>query len=58
VDHEEMLPMVDLWSYDEVRERAESILERLETGDMPCDGRWSEEWVERLSQWMAEGMPE
>ncbi|HZV52369.1 MAG TPA: hypothetical protein VFD49_21730 [Candidatus Dormibacteraeota bacterium] len=55
-DRTEMEFAFDLWSYEDVKEHADSILERLEAGDMPCDLPWSEEQIERFRQWMAEGM--
>lgn len=55
-DRTEMEWAFDLWSYDDVRENAETILERLEAGDMPCDAPWSEAQVEQYRVWMREGM--
>jgi hypothetical protein len=55
-DQTEMEWAFDLWSYDDVKENAEAILQRLEAGDMPCDGPWSEEDIERFRTWMREGM--
>jgi hypothetical protein len=57
LDREEMLPSFDLWSYDAVREHAERIFERLSAGDMPCDGAWPFENLERFTAWVEEGMP-
>jgi hypothetical protein len=48
MDHESMAWAFDLASYDEVKENAEAILERLRDGSMPCDGEWSEGQVERF----------
>jgi hypothetical protein len=47
----------DLWSYEDVRQNAEAILERIEDGSMPCDEAWPEEWVALLRRWIEEGMP-
>ena len=47
----------DLGSYDEVKENAEAIYERLEDGSMPCDEPWLEEQVQRFRAWMDKGMP-
>jgi hypothetical protein len=55
-DQTEMEWAFDLWSYEDVREYAEAILDRLESGSMPCDGEWPEEQVERFRQWMRDGM--
>jgi hypothetical protein len=46
----------DLWSYDDVKENSEGILERLEAGDMPCDEEWPEEQIELFRNWMDKGM--
>jgi hypothetical protein len=56
-DRNEMLSVFDLWSLDDVRANAERILERLEAGDMPCDGSWPDDHVQRFSDWMSEGTP-
>jgi len=54
-DQTEMEWAFDLWSFEDVKENAEAILERLESGDMPCDGAWPEEQIERFRQWIREG---
>ena len=41
--------------YEDVAPRAERILERLEAGDMPCDGAWPSEQVETFRKWIADG---
>ena len=56
-DRTEMEWAFDLWSHEDVKQNAEAILERLEAGDMPCDGSWSEEEIETFRAWMREGMP-
>jgi hypothetical protein len=58
MDHESMAWAFNLASYDEVRENATAILERLRDGSMPCDGEWPEERVERFQRWTETGMPE
>jgi len=45
----------DLWSYDDVKENAELILERLSDGDMPCDGEWPEAQVGLFRRWVEGG---
>jgi CDGSH-type Zn-finger protein/truncated hemoglobin YjbI len=45
----------DLWSYDDLREHAEAIHERVANGSMPCDGRWSDDYVATLRRWIDEG---
>ena len=58
VDHESMAWAFDLASYDEVKENATAILERLRNGSMPCDGAWPEGQVERFERWTETGMQE
>lgn len=55
-DQESMAWAFDLWSYDEVREHAATILDRLREGTMPCDGEWPDEQVQRFERWIATGM--
>ena len=56
-DRESMLPVFDLWSYDDVKANAGRILQRLESGTMPCDGAWPEDRVETFRKWVEAGMP-
>lgn len=56
-DVEEMAWALDLASYEDVRENAEAIYERLADGSMPCDGAWPEERVERFRAWIDAGCP-
>ena len=56
-DRNEMLDVFDLWSFEDVTANADRILERLEAGDMPCDGGWPVDHVRRFSDWIDEGMP-
>lgn len=46
----------DLNSYEDVKENAEAIYERLEEGSMPCDEPWPDEQVQRFKAWIDEGM--
>jgi hypothetical protein len=46
----------DLWDYQDVCTHAESILERIEDGSMPCDAEWPEERIDLLRRWIATGM--
>jgi hypothetical protein len=48
----------DLWDHQQVKDNAAAILERVEAGDMPCDGPWSPEQVETFRAWMDSGMAE
>jgi hypothetical protein len=45
----------DLSSYDDVRDNAEAIYERLDAGTMPCDGAWPAEDVNRFRAWIDGG---
>jgi hypothetical protein len=55
-DRENMDYSFDLWEYDDVKDNADDILDRLEEGDMPCDAPWSEERIALFRQWVEEGM--
>jgi hypothetical protein len=48
----------DLWSYEDVSQRSEDILGRLEDGSMPCDQAWPEDQVGRFRDWVQDGMAE
>jgi hypothetical protein len=54
-DLESMAWAFDLSSYDEVKDHAAAILERLREGSMPCDGEWPEEQVELFQRWTETG---
>jgi hypothetical protein len=47
----------DLWSRDDVAERSDAILARLESGSMPCDQAWPEEQVALFRSWVEAGKP-
>ena len=47
----------DLASYEDVKEHAESIYDRLADGSMPCDDPWPDERVQRFRDWIDAGMP-
>jgi hypothetical protein len=47
----------DLRSYEDVRENAEAIHERLMDGSMPCDEPWPEERVGLFRSWIDAGTP-
>jgi hypothetical protein len=51
LDRESMKSHFDLWSYDDVRRHADSILSRVSAGTMPCDGRWSDAQVAIFRSW-------
>ena len=56
VDRARMEWAFDLWSHEDVKNNAPAILERLEDGDMPCDGAWPAERIELFRRWMDTGM--
>jgi hypothetical protein len=45
----------DLASYEDVRTNAEAIYAMLASGQMPCDGAWSDEDVRRFRSWLDTG---
>jgi hypothetical protein len=53
-DRSQMEWAFDLWSYEDVKENADALLERLKGGDMPCDGEWPEDQIALFRRW-AEG---
>jgi hypothetical protein len=55
-DAEAMDFAFDLRSYEDVRENAAEILERVEDGSMPCDGEWPDERVQLFRSWIDAGM--
>jgi hypothetical protein len=55
-DRKSMKFAFDLWSYDDVKQNAEGILERLRDGSMPCDAAWPEAKVEAFERWSESGM--
>ena len=46
----------DLRSYDDVRENAEEIYDRIADGSMPCDDEWPQERIDRLRACIDAGM--
>ncbi|MBV9415872.1 MAG: hypothetical protein JO363_12905 [Solirubrobacterales bacterium] len=55
-DRNSMRFAFDLWSYDDVCNNAQAILERVKAGTMPCDGAWSSAWVDVFERWTQSGM--
>jgi hypothetical protein len=45
----------DLSVYDDVKNNAPGIYDRLMDGSMPCDGAWPTEQLVLFRQWMDEG---
>jgi hypothetical protein len=56
-DRGAMLSHFDLWSFEDVVEHKDAILEQVADGSMPCDGPWSAEQVELFRSWVAAGTP-
>jgi hypothetical protein len=56
-DRDSMQAAFDLFDYADVVEHADAIVGALRAGQMPCDGAWPESQVEKLQQWIEEGMP-
>jgi hypothetical protein len=54
-DRTSMLFAFDLASFDDVRQHASEILERLRNGTMPCDGAWPQSWTEAFARWTESG---
>ena len=56
-DIESMKPAgIDLSSYEDVKKKAQSIFARLSAKDMPCDGPWSDNSMQKFKEWMESGM--
>lgn len=55
-DRQSMQWAFDLWSYEDVTRHAQGILQRLQSGSMPCDGAWPREQVEVFQRWVTSGM--
>jgi hypothetical protein len=56
-DRRSMQSFFDLWSYDDVRDNADAILDRVSDGSMPCDGEWPQEQVDLFQRWIDAGTP-
>jgi hypothetical protein len=57
-DRQSMRFAFDLWSYDDVVEHSDAILDRLRSGTMPCDGPWPPDRIDAFERWIATGTPE
>jgi CDGSH-type Zn-finger protein/truncated hemoglobin YjbI len=55
-DRDSMRFAFDLFAYDDVKQNAHAILERVRNGSMPCDGAWPQERVDAFERWVATGM--
>jgi hypothetical protein len=49
---------LDLHDYQQVKDRADDILARLEDGTMPCDGAWPPERIATFRDWRDQGFPQ
>ncbi len=47
---------IDLSSYEDVKKHVQDIYARLSAKEMPCDGPWNENNVQRFKKWMESGM--
>ncbi len=56
-DVDAMQAWFELSKYEDVKENADAICERLEDGTMPCDGAWSPENIKQFKAWMEAGFP-
>jgi hypothetical protein len=56
-DRQSMKWAFDLWSYDDVAQNSDAILERLRNGTMPCDAAWPGEQVGVFQSWVEAGTP-
>jgi hypothetical protein len=56
-DRDAMDYLFDLWDYHDVSTHAESILDRLEDGSMPCDEPWLAEQIDLFRRWIDAAMP-
>jgi CDGSH-type Zn-finger protein/truncated hemoglobin YjbI len=54
-DRQSMSFAFDLWSYDQVRQHAAAIVDRLRAGNMPCDGPWPPHKIQLFQRWIDEG---
>jgi CDGSH-type Zn-finger protein/truncated hemoglobin YjbI len=54
-DQQAMAFAFDLLSYDDVKQHAKAILDRLRAGTMPCDGAWPDQQVDLFQRWVDEG---
>jgi truncated hemoglobin YjbI len=55
-DRQSMKFSFDLWAYDDVKQNAHAIQERLRNGSMPCDGAWPSEKIDAFQRWVTTGM--
>ena len=56
-DRNSMRFAFDLWSYDDVAQHADAILDQVRVGTMPCDTTWPPEQAEVFARWIQTGKP-
>lgn len=56
-DRQRMEWAFDLWRFEDVRDNSQAVLQRLEDGDMPCDGSWPADQIQMFRDWVEGGMP-
>ena len=54
-DREEMLDYFDLFVFEDVRDHAEDIRDKVAAEEMPCDAPWPPERVAVFQRWIDEG---
>ncbi len=55
-DVESMKPNgMDLSSYEDVKKHAQDIYARLSAKEMPCDGSWKDDDLEKIKEWIDSG---
>ena len=55
-DVDAMAFSMDLTSYDDVRDNADAIAERIGEGSMPCDGPWDDTRIALFEAWRSGGL--
>ena len=56
-DVDDMRFAFDLSNFDDVKNNADGIYDRLSDGSMPCDGAWPPEQIALFRQWIDEAYP-
>ena len=56
-DRDAMMAAFDLFDYGDVADNADAIVGSLRSGQMPCDGPWPADQVDRLQEWIDAGKP-
>jgi hypothetical protein len=56
-DRDSMIAAFDLFDYGDVADHADAIVGSLRSGQMPCDGAWPDDDVDKLQRWIDAGKP-